>query len=71
MMSPTVRSVTLIAPSIIGTLPWGYVTFELGSFAFLQRDVELSSGDTRFSRTFFGQPGVGSSIVYFKAIGQF
>ncbi|MCB9755682.1 MAG: hypothetical protein H6713_37605 [Myxococcales bacterium] len=61
----------VIAPSIIGTLPWGYVTFELGSFAFLQRDVELSSGDTRFSRTFFGQPGVGSSIVYFKAIGQF
>ena len=61
----------VIAPSIIGTLPWGYVSLEVGSFAFLQKDVELNNGTTRFSRTFFGQPGVGSSIVYFKAIGKF
>ncbi len=61
----------VIAPSIIGTLPWGYVSLEVGSFAFLQKDVELNNGTSRFSRTFFGQPGVGSSIVYFKAIGKF
>lgn len=51
----------VIAPAILFAPPWGYVNFELGSFAML--------GNT--SKTYFGQRATGSSIVYFKVIGAF
>ncbi len=51
---------TVIAPSLIMVPPWGFVTLELGGFAFVGKD-----------RTKFGQSATGSSIAYFKVAGQF
>ena len=50
----------VIAPALLFAPPWGYVNFELGSFALLGGD-----------KTYFGQKATGSSIVYFKVIGSF
>lgn len=50
----------VIAPALLFAPPWGYVNFELGSFAMLGGD-----------KTYFGQKATGSSIVYFKVIGSF
>ena len=50
----------VIAPALLFAPPWGYVNFELGSFALLGGD-----------KTYFGQRATGSSIVYFKVIGSF
>ncbi|HWB76226.1 MAG TPA: hypothetical protein VG755_14750 [Nannocystaceae bacterium] len=50
----------VIFPELILVPPWGSVTFELGSF-FL-----LGKSDTKF-----GQKAAGSSIVFFKVVGQF
>lgn len=49
-----------IAPDLIVVPPWGFITFELGGFALIGR-----------RDTYFGAPYTGSSIVYFKATGQF
>jgi hypothetical protein len=54
------RASVVLAPDIIMVPPWGYMTLELGGFAFLGRN------DTKF-----GQASVGSSIVYVKVAGQF
>ena len=54
------RASVVLAPDIIMVPPWGYVTLELGGFAFLGRN------DTKF-----GQAAVGSSIAYLKVAGQF
>ena len=51
---------TVIAPSLIMVPPWGFVTLEVGGFAFVGKD-----------RTKFGQSATGSSIAYFKVAGQF
>ncbi len=40
--------------------PWGFLTFELGGFAFIGGN-----------QTKFGQPATGTSIVFLKAIGSF
>ncbi|MCA9695256.1 MAG: hypothetical protein KC636_37095, partial [Myxococcales bacterium] len=61
----------VIAPAILGTLPWGSVTLEVGSFAFVYRSFDLGDGDTRLPHNKFGQEATGTSIVYFKAIGAF
>lgn len=50
----------VIAPALLFSPPWGYVNFELGSFALLGGD-----------KTYFGQKATGSSILYFKVIGSF
>jgi hypothetical protein len=50
----------VLAPDLILVPPWGYVTFELGGFAFIGRND-----------TYFGQPAVGSSIAYLKVAGRF
>jgi hypothetical protein len=50
----------VFAPAILFAPPWGYVNFEVGSFA-------LFGG----GKTMFGQTLAGSSIVYFKVIGSF
>jgi hypothetical protein len=50
----------VIAPAILFAPPWGYVNFEVGSFALLGGD-----------RTYFGQKATGSSILYVKVIGSF
>ncbi len=50
----------VIAPALLFAPPWGYINFELGSFALLGENT-----------TFFGQKAAGSSIVYFKVIGSF
>ena len=50
----------VIAPSLIMVPPWGFVTLELGGFAFI--------GDYQ---TKFGQAATGSSIAYLKVAGQF
>ncbi len=50
----------VIAPALLFSPPWGYVNFELGSFA-------LVGGD----KTYFGQKATGSSILYLKVIGSF
>ena len=50
----------VIAPALLFAPPWGYINFELGSFALLGEN-----------KTFFGQKAAGSSIVYFKVIGSF
>ena len=52
----------VIAPALLITPPWGFATFEIGSFAFVGREG---------ARTKFGQKAVGSSIAYFKVIGTF
>ncbi len=61
----------VIAPAILMTPPWGFVSFELGGFAFLSRKIDLGNDVVRNARTKFGQDGTGSSIVYLKAIGSF
>jgi hypothetical protein len=53
-------SSVVLAPDIIIVPPWGYVTIELGGFAFLGRND-----------SYFGQPATGSSMVYFKVAGRF
>ena len=50
----------VIAPALLFAPPWGYVNFELGSFALLGGD-----------KTYFGQKATGSSILYLKVIGSF
>ena len=50
----------VLAPNLIIKPPWGYATLELGGFAFLGE-----------RSTKFGQPAVGSSIVYLKIAGEF
>ena len=50
----------VVAPALLFAPPWGYVNFELGSFA-------LIGGD----KTYFGQRATGSSILYFKVVGSF
>jgi hypothetical protein len=50
----------VIAPAILIAPPWGYVNFEVGSFALLGAN-----------KTMFGQTLAGSSIVYLKVIGSF
>ena len=50
----------VLAPDIIMVPPWGYVTLELGGFAFLGRY------DSKF-----GQAATGSSIAYLKVAGAF
>lgn len=50
----------VIAPALLFAPPWGYINFELGSFALFGEN-----------KTFFGQKAAGSSIVYFKVIGSF
>lgn len=52
----------VIAPAVIITPPWGYASFEIGSFAMLG---EFGG------RTKFGQRATGTSIAYFKVIGTF
>jgi len=52
----------VIAPALIITPPWGFATFEIGSFAFLGKEG---------ARTKFGQRATGSSIAYFKVVGAF
>ncbi len=47
-------------PEILLVPPWGFLTFELGGFAFLGGE-----------RTKFGQKAAGSSIVFLKAVGAF
>lgn len=61
----------VLAPAILMTPPWGFVSFELGGFAFLSRKIDLGNDTIRNARTKFGQDGTGSSIVYLKAIGSF
>lgn len=61
----------VLAPAILMTPPWGFVSFELGGFAFLNQKIDLGNEIVRNSRTKFGQDGTGSSIVYLKAIGSF
>ena len=50
----------VIAPAILIAPPWGYVNFEVGSFALLGNN-----------KTMFGQTLAGSSIAYLKVIGSF
>jgi hypothetical protein len=50
----------VIFPELLMTPPWGYVTFELGSF------VMLGGKETKF-----GQPATGTSIAFLKAVGTF
>lgn len=50
----------VIAPAILIAPPWGYVNFEVGSFALLGSN-----------KTMFGQTLAGSSIAYVKVIGSF
>ena len=52
----------VIAPAILVSPPWGFLNFEIGSFAFLGREG---------ARTKFGQRAVGTSIAYLKVIGSF
>ncbi|MCB9703481.1 MAG: hypothetical protein H6711_16430 [Myxococcales bacterium] len=52
----------VIAPAILFQPPWGFLNFEIGSFAFLGQEG---------ARTKFGQRAVGTSIAYLKVIGQF
>lgn len=61
----------VVAPALLLTPPWGYVNFEIGSFALLSQMKENTIGELRKSRTKFGQEATGSSIVYIKAIGTF
>jgi len=60
---------TVIAPSLIMVPPWGFVTLEIGGFAFVSEASK--SKDKSLNRTKFGQSATGSSIVYFKVAGQF
>jgi hypothetical protein len=50
----------VIYPELAAIPPWGFVTFSLGSFFLLGQE------DTKF-----GQKAAGSSIVFFKVVGQF
>jgi hypothetical protein len=50
----------VIAPAVLIAPPWGYVNFEVGSFALLGNN-----------KTMFGQTLAGSSIAYLKVIGSF
>lgn len=50
----------VVYPALLMTPPWGYVTFELGSFVLLGDD-----------HTKFGQKAAGTSIAFLKAIGTF
>ena len=51
---------TVIAPELIYTPPWGYVSMHLGGFGFI--------GDLDSK---FGKVATGSSIVHFKLQGAF
>ncbi|MGB1701360.1 MAG: hypothetical protein ACPHRO_15490, partial [Nannocystaceae bacterium] len=66
-------SSTVIAPSLIMVPPWGFVTLELGGFAFLYGKKKAESEDigNAINKTKFGQSAAGSSIVYLKVAGQF
>lgn len=50
----------VVFPELLMTPPWGYVTFELGSF------VLIGGKETKF-----GQPAAGTSIAFLKAVGTF
>jgi hypothetical protein len=50
----------VLFPEIIAVPPWGFVTFELGSFFLFGKD-----------NTKFGQKGAGTSIAFLKATGAF
>lgn len=63
----------VVFPELIGVLPWGGVTLELGSF-FMFSDMDVNPGkysDRLVDDTKFGQAAAGSSIVFFKATGTF
>jgi hypothetical protein len=50
----------VVFPAVLMTPPWGFVTFELGSF------VLIGGKETKF-----GQPAAGTSIAFLKATGTF
>ncbi len=50
----------VLFPEIIAVPPWGFLTFELGSF--------ILFGE---KKTKFGQPAAGTSIAFLKATGAF